>query len=50
MPTSVDLTRPVAMAETYDGAIVVGGLHHCVADLAQTLRNIAAMIRPGGIS
>jgi SAM-dependent methyltransferase len=44
----VDLTRPVTTGETYDGAIVVGGLHHCVADLAQTLRNIAAMIRPGG--
>ncbi len=45
---AVDLTRPVATDATYDGAIVVGGLHHCVADLAQTLRNIAAMIRPGG--
>jgi SAM-dependent methyltransferase len=45
---AVDLTRPVAHGETYDGAIVVGGLHHCVADLAQTLRNIAAMVKPGG--
>jgi len=44
----VDLTRPVATGETYDAAIVVGGLHHCVADLGQTLRNIASMIRAGG--
>jgi SAM-dependent methyltransferase len=44
----VDLTRPAEFFETFDGALVVGGLHHCVADLAQTLRNVAAMIKPGG--
>jgi SAM-dependent methyltransferase len=44
----VDLTRPAAISGSYDAAIVVGGLHHCVVDLAQTLRNIAAMIKPGG--
>jgi SAM-dependent methyltransferase len=44
----VDLTCPVEISEKYDGAIVVGGLHHCVVDLAQTLRNIAAMVKPGG--
>ncbi|WP_197082621.1 class I SAM-dependent methyltransferase [Bradyrhizobium sp. LTSP885] len=44
----VDLMRPVAVSESYDAAIVVGGLHHCVVDLAQTLRNIAAMVKPGG--
>src|ERR1700719_726634 len=44
----VDLTRPAEFSEKYDGAIVVGGLHHCVVDLAQTLRNVAAMLKPGG--
>jgi SAM-dependent methyltransferase len=44
----VDLTRPAEFPEKYDGAIVVGGLHHCVVDLAQTLRNVAAMLKPGG--
>jgi SAM-dependent methyltransferase len=44
----VDLTRPAAIPGSYDAAIVVGGLHHCVADLPQTLRNIAAMVKPGG--
>jgi SAM-dependent methyltransferase len=44
----IDLTRPNDFAEEFDGAIVVGGLHHCVADLPETLRNIAKMVRAGG--
>ncbi|MEH2622374.1 SAM-dependent methyltransferase [Bradyrhizobium sp. AZCC 1719] len=44
----LDLTRPAEIKEQFDGAIVVGGLHHCVMDLGQTLRNIAAMVKPGG--
>jgi SAM-dependent methyltransferase len=44
----LDLTRPAEISEQFDGAIVVGGLHHCVADLPQTLRNVAAMVKPGG--
>jgi len=44
----LDLTRRATIKEQFDGAIVVGGLHHCVVDLEQTLRNIAAMVRPGG--
>jgi len=43
-----DLTKPHQVAGSFDGAIVIGGLHHCVSDLPQTLRNIAGMIRPGG--
>jgi SAM-dependent methyltransferase len=44
----VDLTKPAEIPATFDGALVVGGLHHCVVDLAQTLRNVATMIKPGG--
>jgi SAM-dependent methyltransferase len=44
----IDLTRPAGITEAFDGAIVVGGLHHCVANLPQTLRNIAAMVKPDG--
>ncbi len=46
--SAMDLTRPYAFQAEHDAAIVVGGLHHCVADLAQTLRNVAAAIKPGG--
>jgi SAM-dependent methyltransferase len=44
----IDLTKPNEISEQFDGAIVVGGLHHCVADLDQTLKNIARMVKPGG--
>jgi SAM-dependent methyltransferase len=44
----IDLTRPAQISEKFDAAIVVGGLHHCVADLRQTLLNIAGMVKPGG--
>jgi SAM-dependent methyltransferase len=44
----VDLTGLLKPVETHDAAIVVGGLHHCVVDLAATFRNIARMVRPGG--
>lgn len=33
----------------FDIAIIIAGLHHCVSDLQQTLSNIAAMLRPGGL-
>jgi SAM-dependent methyltransferase len=45
----VDLTRPAALDQTFDAAIVIGGLHHCVADLPVALSNIANMLRPGGM-
>jgi SAM-dependent methyltransferase len=44
-----DLTKPVAAGAEFDAAMIIGGLHHCVADIPQTLRNVAAMVRPGGI-
>jgi SAM-dependent methyltransferase len=43
-----DLTRPAQLDAVYDTAMVIGGLHHCVADLKTTLENAARMIRPGG--
>lgn len=44
----IDLTRPATFTETFDGALVIGGLHHCVADLPQTFANVARLVRPGG--
>ena len=44
-----DLTRSAVFAERYDAALVFGGLHHCVADLPQTLANVAALLKPGGL-
>lgn len=43
----LDLTKPQPALEPFDGAMIIGGLHHCVADLDQTLTNVAAMLRPG---
>ncbi|MEP5533641.1 class I SAM-dependent methyltransferase [Ekhidna sp.] len=46
----VDLTiRGQEFSETYDVAMIVGGLHHCVADLESTFSNIDQMLKPGGI-
>jgi len=45
----MDLTAK--MTQTYgpfDAVMVMGGLHHCVADLPQTLENIAVLLKPGG--
>lgn len=45
----LDLTRPQTdLPEPADVAFVIGGLHHCVADLDAVLANLAAMIKPGG--
>ncbi|WP_431204195.1 class I SAM-dependent methyltransferase [Bradyrhizobium betae] len=44
----IDLTKPAHISEQFDGAIIIGGLHHCVADLRQTLRNVANLVKPGG--
>jgi ubiquinone/menaquinone biosynthesis C-methylase UbiE len=45
----VDLTKPLTMEfEPFDAAFVIGGLHHCVADLETTLKNISVLVKPGG--
>lgn len=48
----IDLTKPLqpgAYGAPYDAVVVIGGLHHCVADLPQTMQNIATLVRPGGL-
>ncbi len=45
----VDLTTGYEGGETFDVAIVMGGLHHCVSDLPRALATIAGMLRPGGL-
>jgi SAM-dependent methyltransferase len=44
----IDLTREFEPTAIHDAAIIIGGLHHCVADMDTTLRNVAHMLRPGG--
>jgi SAM-dependent methyltransferase len=44
----IDLTAGCYEGERFDAAIIMGGLHHCVADLPRTLRAIAAMLESGG--
>jgi SAM-dependent methyltransferase len=45
-----DLTKPMEnLRAEFDAAMVIGGLHHCIADLRQTLRNVASLLQPGGV-
>lgn len=44
-----DLTRGSSVDRTFDAAIVIGGIHHCVVDLPATLRTIGSMLKPGGL-
>lgn len=43
-----DLTQPIAPQETYDAVLVMGGIHHLVADLPTAFANIARLLNPGG--
>jgi SAM-dependent methyltransferase len=43
-----DLTKAVDVAQTYDAVLVMGGIHHLVADLPMAFDNIARMLNPGG--
>lgn len=45
----VDLTQPFAVEAPFDAAMIIGGLHHCVADLPVALANVAGMLKPGGL-
>jgi SAM-dependent methyltransferase len=47
--TQFDLTRGGYSGEPFDAAIIMGGLHHCAADLPGTLTAVAQMLRPGGV-
>jgi SAM-dependent methyltransferase len=45
-----DLTKPGSVSAfegRFDAALVIGGLHHCVADLPTTIDNVARLLRPG---
>lgn len=44
-----DLTQPQNPPDTYDACIVMGGLHHCVANLPVTFENIRRLLKPGGL-
>ncbi len=44
----VDLTRAYDGERMFDAAMIIGGLHHCLADLPMALRNIAGMVKPDG--
>jgi len=44
-----DLTKEFSGKKNfYDFAIVLAGLHHCIADLPTTLKNIHSMLKPNG--
>lgn len=43
-----DLTKPIQSDERYDAVLVMGGIHHLVADLPTAFANIARLLNPGG--
>ncbi len=43
-----DLTKLADPPDVHDAAFVIGGIHHCVAGLDATFRNMARLLRPGG--
>lgn len=47
----LDLIKPVdaSMHGQFDMLSCVGGIHHCVLDLPQLVRNVASMLKPGGV-
>ena len=44
-----DLTKAQNPDTLFDAALIVGGLHHCVADLPGTLKTVAGLLKPGGL-
>ena len=45
----IDLTKEYSGKKNfYDFAIIIGGLHHCIADLPTTLKNIHSMLKLNG--
>ena len=43
-----DLTKPFHHGQKYDAVIVMGGIHHLVADLDVAFENIGNLLKPGG--
>jgi SAM-dependent methyltransferase len=46
---AVDLTSGEDFGQRADLAVIVGGLHHCVADLPNTFRAISHLVKPDGL-
>jgi ubiquinone/menaquinone biosynthesis C-methylase UbiE len=44
----IDLTAERYDGPRFDAAVIMGGLHHCVANLPHTLHTISTMLEPGG--
>ena len=44
---TLDLTKNFEGPQRFDAAIIMGGLHHCIADLETVLANIARLLKPG---
>jgi len=44
-----DLTRPLSYSTQFNAAIIVGGLHHCVANLPVVFQNLANLVKPRGM-
>jgi ubiquinone/menaquinone biosynthesis C-methylase UbiE len=47
----LDLIKPIdaSMHQQFDVVSCMGGIHHCVLDLPQLLKNVVNMLRPGGV-
>jgi SAM-dependent methyltransferase len=43
-----DLTKPFKLDQTYDVVLIMGGIHHLVADLDAAFANIRGLLKPGG--
>jgi SAM-dependent methyltransferase len=43
-----DMTKPIEPEQTFDIVLVMGGIHHLVADLPTAFRNIHRLLNPGG--
>jgi len=46
---AADLTSGEDFGVRVDVAMIIGGLHHCVADLPKTFRCISYLVKPGGL-
>jgi SAM-dependent methyltransferase len=44
----MDITKAFKKNKSYDAAVVIGGLHHCISDLPTTFKNIHSLIKPNG--
>jgi SAM-dependent methyltransferase len=43
-----DLTKPLDIGQKFDAVIIMGGIHHLVADLDTAFRNISNLLNDGG--